>query len=151
MIERMVVGFAFTADRGSVILIRKERPEWQKGKLNGVGGHIEQGEHPAEAMSREFEEETGVHLPKTRWERVVMMEGSDWHVTFFRALLTNLDRHHIQTMTDEAVVEVQCDIPGGMIPNLTWLLPLCLDQSGIQLPLQVRDVGPLQVRIVGHE
>ena len=142
MVERMVVGFAFTVDRTSVILIRKNRPEWQKGKLNGVGGHIEQGEHPNKAMEREFEEETGVHVKADRWKRVVMMEGQDWHVTFFKTVLTNLDRHHIQTMTDEAVVEVQCDMPGGMIPNLTWLLPLCLDESGIQLPLQVRDVGP---------
>ncbi len=140
MVERMVVGFAFTADRGSVILIRKERPEWQKGKLNGVGGHIEQGEHPNKAMTREFEEETGVHVKAERWTRVVMMEGHDWHVTFYKCGLTNLDRHHIQTMTDEKVVEVQCDIPKGMIQNLTWLLPLCLDESGIQLPLQVRDV-----------
>lgn len=141
MVERMVVGFAFTADRGSVILIRKNRPEWQKGKLNGVGGHIEQGEHPADAMTREFHEETGLFIRKERWERVVMMEGSGWHVTFFKCVLTNLDRHHIQTMTDEAVVEVQCDIPKGMIQNLTWLLPLCLDDSGIQLPLQLRDIG----------
>ena len=41
--ERMVVGFAFTEDRRSVILIRKNRPEWQAGRLNGVGGHIEPG------------------------------------------------------------------------------------------------------------
>lgn len=141
MVKRMVCGFAFTADRGSVILIRKNRPEWQKGKLNGVGGHIEQGEHPNDAMTREFQEETGLYVRKDRWERVVMMEGDKWHVTFFKCVLTNLDRHQIQTMTDEAVVEVQCDMPAGMIPNLTWLLPLCLDESGIQLPLKVRDVG----------
>ena len=141
MVERMVVGFAFTVDRKSVILIRKERPPWQKGKLNGVGGHIEQSEHPNKAMEREFEEETGVHIAAKRWERVVMMEGQDWHVTFFKCTLTNLDRHHIQTMTDEAVVEVQCDIPGGMIQNLSWLLPLCLDETGVQKPIQVRDLG----------
>lgn len=141
MVERMVVGFAFTVDRSSVILIRKERPEWQKGKLNGVGGHIEQGEHPNKAMTREFEEETGVHIRPERWERVAMMEGTGWHVTFYKTVLTNLDRHHIQTMTDETVVEVQCDIPKGMIPNLTWLLPLCLDDSGIQFPLNLKDVG----------
>ena len=141
MVERMVVGFAFTSDRKSVILIRKERPDWQKGKLNGVGGHIEQGEHPNKAMEREVEEETGVHIRAERWTRVVMMEGQDWNVMFFRCILTNLDRHHIQTMTDEAVVEVQCDIPGGMITNLSWLLPLCLDETGVQLPLKVIDLG----------
>ena len=51
------VGFEFTASNDLVLLIRKNRPEWQKGKLNGIGGHIKVGETPLEAMRREFEEE----------------------------------------------------------------------------------------------
>ncbi len=35
-----VVGFMFTEDEKQVVLIEKKRPEWQAGKLNGVGGKI---------------------------------------------------------------------------------------------------------------
>ena len=47
-----------------------------------------QGEHPAKAMEREFEEETGVFVHRDKWERVVMMEGDGWFVTFFRTFLS---------------------------------------------------------------
>ena len=35
-----VVGFMLSIDGEDVALIRKERPAWQKGRLNGIGGHI---------------------------------------------------------------------------------------------------------------
>jgi 8-oxo-dGTP diphosphatase len=40
-------GFLFSLDRTRVLLIRKRRPAWQAGRLNGVGGKIEPGETPA--------------------------------------------------------------------------------------------------------
>jgi len=35
------LGFAFYRSRRKVVLIRKTKPDWQRGKLNGVGGKIE--------------------------------------------------------------------------------------------------------------
>ena len=57
-----VVGFAFnsTQNFNSVVLINKNRPDWQAGKYNGIGGHIEPGETTYEAITREFDEEAGV-------------------------------------------------------------------------------------------
>ena len=40
---------------GIVVLTHKNRPAWQAGKLNGVGGKIELLESPVAAMVREFE------------------------------------------------------------------------------------------------
>jgi len=56
--HRYVVGFLFSEDQSRVLLVWKNRPAWQNGKLNGVGGKIEAGETPLQAMEREFKEET---------------------------------------------------------------------------------------------
>src|ERR1035437_6897488 len=49
-------------NKGIVWLIRKARPEWQKGMLNGIGGHVEENENTMTAMTREFNEETGLTI-----------------------------------------------------------------------------------------
>ena len=54
-----VLGFMFNEAESKVLLVWKNRPAWQAGKLNGVGGKIEAGETPVQAMNREFAEETG--------------------------------------------------------------------------------------------
>lgn len=48
----------------NVLLIRKNRPQWQAGKMNGVGGKVEPGETPQGAAPRELFEETGLAMVK---------------------------------------------------------------------------------------
>lgn len=72
-----VCGFMCSYDLTRFLLIRKTHPEWQKGKLNGIGGKIEKKEQlvgavwltesPFEAMIREFHEETGITTTRNRW------------------------------------------------------------------------------------
>jgi 8-oxo-dGTP diphosphatase len=57
-----VVGFLFGHDKTMVALIKKSRPEWQKGMLNGIGGKIENSENALTAMRREFKEEAGADV-----------------------------------------------------------------------------------------
>ena len=67
-----------------VALIRKNRPAWQKGKLNGIGGHIEQTDKtPYDAMVREFEEETGFSEYTCFWYEFASLEGESYKVYFF--------------------------------------------------------------------
>jgi len=141
MSERMVVGFAFKEDRTGVVLIRKNRPEWMSGMLNGVGGHIEGRETPRQAIAREFEEETAIHVPLSRWFEIVQMRGKKWAVTFFKAFLSRSDIHFMTSMTDEKVMLISCENENelNMVPNLSWLIPLALDESGIQFPIMMRD------------
>jgi 8-oxo-dGTP diphosphatase len=113
-----VLGFAFTPHQ-EVILIRKKRPDWQVGKLNGVGGHIEEGENSYQAMVREFKEETGV--AHVAWAPFCIMKSPNWVVHCFAA------RGVIgaETKTDEEVVLVDMlDLPIDVIPNLRWLIPM---------------------------
>lgn len=60
------LGLAFRDD--DVLLMVKDHPEWQKGKLNGIGGHLERNEGFNEAMIREFKEETGVNTKFDDWK-----------------------------------------------------------------------------------
>lgn len=65
---RYCVGFAFSENFKSVLLIKKDtknkekRLRWMHGKYNGIGGHCENGETPIRAMRREFLEETGLKI-----------------------------------------------------------------------------------------
>ena len=118
----MVVGFAFTPDLQQVVLIRKRRPEWQAGRLNGVGGKIEEQETPRQAMSREFDEEAGVRIPPAEWAPFAVLTGDGYRVHFF----ATINAKELRSRTDE-IVEVHrtLQLPyGEMIRNLAWLIPM---------------------------
>ena len=129
--QTYVLGFLFSDEGDKVALIRKNKPEWQSGKLNGIGGKVEHTEVPLQAMRREFEEETG--SPLEAWERFACMQGQGWTVHAFRAFSTEaLER--CRTMEQEQVIIVQ---PRDLfffagrpyIFNLNWLIPLALDKG----------------------
>lgn len=96
-----VVGFAFNKGiKDRVVLIKKNKPKWQKGLLNGVGGKIEVGESPIEAMQREFKEETGIDHKK--WDYVGNMSGEKWVVEIFTCELEDI--YDAKTITDEKII-----------------------------------------------
>ncbi len=138
-LEEMVVGFLFDPTQTVVVLIEKNRPEWQKGRLNGPGGHVEPGETSSQAMAREFEEEVG--LGNIEWTKFAVLHGEGWIVHFFTAL----DGRAITptSNTDERVEAVLVDdiaTSKKVIPNVKWLVPLALDSY--------RDEGPGMAAVV---
>lgn len=56
----MIYTVAFAFAGSTVLLIRKAKPDWQKGLLNGIGGKLEGSESVLECTVREFREETGL-------------------------------------------------------------------------------------------
>ena len=125
-----VVGFLRENDK--ILLIKKNRPAWQAGKLNGIGGHIEALETPHEAMVREFAEETGLKV--WNWKRSVTMEGPDWIVYVFCAYGPV---YQAMSVTDENVLVVRMDrLPENVLPNLHWLIPLCFDRQ-VSIPAEI--------------
>ena len=101
-----VVGFAFDENEKNVILVRKERPEWQKGALNGPGGHIEDGESMLVAMAREFKEEVGIETNPYVWRHKVTIQGKGWRVYFLSLRLTDKVFYSAKSVTDELVMFV---------------------------------------------
>lgn len=45
--------------RAETLLVLKDKPAWQRGKLNLPGGKVEEGESPEQAATRELKEEAG--------------------------------------------------------------------------------------------
>jgi len=120
--NKMVVGFPFY-DFDLVYLIRKNRPEWQAGKLNGIGGHVEEGETAIDAMIRECAEETGILV--TDWTHVCVMKGEDFYLDVFTTQLPL--GIAMETKTDEQIV--RCSIHRlcfeQTIPNTRFLVSMC--------------------------
>jgi 8-oxo-dGTP diphosphatase len=111
----------------AVLLIRKNRPAWQAGKLNGIGGRIESEETPDQAMRREFFEETGIE--HQAWQCFcTLRDDRGWLVHFFYA---TGDVLKAKSLTDEAVV--CCGLPAlsksEALPNLQWLIPMALSMK----------------------
>jgi len=126
-----VVGFLFSPDREWVILIRKTKPDWQKGRYNGVGGKIETTDvAPVDAMIREFKEETDVNI--TEWDDVAVLESPQYNVHVFKA--SSSEFTNVITTTEEEVCIVEVSSIYSMseleiVPNLKWLIPLALNDE----------------------
>jgi 8-oxo-dGTP diphosphatase len=128
-VKRYVVGFMLDSTLTKVVLIRKNRPEWQKGKLNGVGGKVEENESPWDAIHREFFEETGVVT--TGWRLFSVYNGGDLGVPgslyeiYFYWMIGDVTKP--KTNTDEEVVVVDVSSLADRtdaIPNLRWLVQM---------------------------
>jgi 8-oxo-dGTP diphosphatase len=147
--KHYVAGLMFSYDRQQVALIRKQKPEWQRGKLNGVGGKVEAGETAIEAMAREFKEETGCQTAEESWKLFCVMHGNNdggegsFRVDFF----TNTGPLSYLVSTEEEKIEIiQTDsvhaTRGDMIENLAWLIALAIDH--------MHDGRPAMVEVIYH-
>jgi 8-oxo-dGTP diphosphatase len=121
-----VCGFLFSPDKSRVLLIRKRRPTWQAGLLNGVGGKIEPSDPcPLHAMTREFREEASLTI--TDWQHCLTLTAPTWAGHFFRSFAP-LDAAH--PLTDELLeTHPTSRLPKDTIPNLHWIIPLLLDDD----------------------
>ena len=132
-----VLGFAFDRLAGEVCLIRKRRPAWQRGKLNGVGGSLDGNEDEAHAMRREFREETGVDIEESRWRifaRLTTIRPGVARIWLFTANLEPGDDP--RTCEDEEVIEMPLihlrDLdPADIHDNLSWMIPMALAESSV--------------------
>jgi 8-oxo-dGTP pyrophosphatase MutT (NUDIX family) len=111
-----------------ILVIAKQKPAWQLGKLNLIGGKVEPNEPVLDAAVRELKEETGLELHSNEIELMGEITGETWHIWCYSAVVTH------------TVLEPQ---PGEMekvfwmnwgelkndprlIPNLKVIIPLML-------------------------
>lgn len=134
-----VVGFLFSENYEDVVLIKKAKPEWQKGLMNGVGGKIElYDSSPAAAMTREFEEEAGVKIEN--WDEFMKLEGWNSVIYFFRA---SGDITNVKTMENsgEEVVKIKIyDLINQFdqcVHNIRWIVPLALTNDNFKGQIKI--------------
>lgn len=128
-----VLGFRFCVEeltgRRKVALIKKTKPAWQAGKLNGIGGKIEQFETLMGAMVREFHEETDVQTGDWRQFGVLEHDGHDIYL-----FVSHGKEERLKQMTDEAPSWVYLEDVHVMpsMSNLAWMIPLALDKDQVK-------------------
>lgn len=125
-----VLGFCFNEEKTSVVLIRKNKPTWQAGLLNGVGGKIECGESAFEAMVREFKEEVGVKTSTIDWKLFCNLRGKDFTVYCFKCF--NSEAWSKASQQEVEYVEkhfVQQVYRPYCISNVPWLIEMAIDEN----------------------
>lgn len=123
------VGFLHSDNE--IVLIEKNRPDWQKGLLNGVGGHIEKDETPKQCMQREFWEETGVLIPLKDWKHFLTLEGDYARIYVYAAEAGSELLYKTRTLTDEkvGVYSLWKTSMINTVPNLNWIIPMMLQRD----------------------
>lgn len=155
MTIRYCLGFMFSNRTPVVLLLRKQHPEWQKDKLNGVGGkvRVDKGESDLAAMVREFKEETGIDTVESDWDHYANLLGPMVWVDQPNSMEKVLEREYVvlcyravgliekaQMMTDERpelVMYKTIPLKDDIIWNMNWLVPLALDKT-IREPVDVK-------------
>ena len=136
-------GFIFNKKKDEVLLIRKNRPQWQAGMFNGIGGHTEAGETPLECMIRESKEETTIE--DKNWQEIAILDSAGFQVNFFA--IYNQDLNKIRPLTDELTYPImikdiynpQYYFYNNIQRNLRVLIALAIDDSGIRIPIKLTE------------
>jgi 8-oxo-dGTP pyrophosphatase MutT (NUDIX family) len=127
-----VAGFMFEGDTSKgedekIILIRKNKPAWQAGLCNAVGGKVENYETPVMAMQREFKEETDVL--NSEWQLFASLSCKNGDKVDFFYVTSASGVGDVEPMTEENLVIVPLrelsDL--ALVPNLHWLVRMALE------------------------
>lgn len=132
------IGFPFNKNN-EVILIRKNRPPWQNSMLNGIGGKVELGELPEQAMIRECEEEAGIRIENWTHCLTVICYEDDAILYIYKTYVENFD--NFQAKTDESLeIHDRHNLPDTVIPNLEWIVPLVY--FDVDFPIKIFQKSP---------
>ena len=118
--------------------MRRTRAAWQAGRINALGGKLQEGESALDAARREVREEAGVDVAE--WVEVLEWEDLEYRMHVVRAVSARA--WGVRTVEDQEVFLADvARLPDEVIGNLRWLVPLALDDD-VALPIRVRSANP---------
>lgn len=143
--KEYVAGFIFDLMGNRVLLIRKTKPAWQAGLYNGIGGKIEPGETPLQAIKREIKEE--VNLDINTWKHYCCLEGDvcldtgkGWKVHWFYTFTNKIANFKNNTDEIAEIFNVKL-LPEDLIPNIPYLMHMALNWEKDRVEfLQIKDL-----------
>jgi len=123
------LGFIFDSTLEYVLLVYKNSPAWQAGKINGVGGKTEPGETAVACMVRECQEETTLVIRDAAWAsfaHIKETQKSDhpWMIEVFAAKYDGPTTDAKQNDHEEIEWFPYQAVPDNAISNLHFLIPL---------------------------
>ncbi len=153
MKQEYVLGFVFDAKLERVLLIKKNRGPKNvamTGKLNGLGGHVEEYDNSVyTAMRRECFEECGLDINEEDWIKFCMLDAEFGIVYCFYAIINSFYKLETKygglwndpiykSMEDEQVCDywVKAGCKVGVygdytelphMANLDWMIPMALN------------------------
>jgi 8-oxo-dGTP pyrophosphatase MutT (NUDIX family) len=107
----------------AVVLTKLHGPAFLLGRINFPGGHIEEGETPAQAASRECKEEADLTIPVQDWSLVRHVVFKDAELFTYCAICADI--FSAKSMTDE-VIEVRM-LPAALAEALQFPERYCPD------------------------
>lgn len=132
--QHYTIGALFNFDLTMVLLIQKNKPEWQRGKYNLPGGKVEpiyeeqreRLESPEECIEREMFEESELIILEEDWKYVgiiknISKDGYRVHLLTHR-LPTNDLPTTIQNTPEPTNWFPISNMPSNRISNLSWLI-----------------------------
>jgi len=127
--KKYTIGIIFNETCSKVLLILKNRPDWQKGLYNFPGGHIEKREIAEECVGREIQEECGLNILYGQWEHIgTILNKENYKVEIFTTKYNPKYNGKVKTMEDQEVSWFPIDsLPKNLITNLTWLIPFAIN------------------------
>jgi 8-oxo-dGTP diphosphatase len=127
--KKYSLGFIFNSSYTHVLLIHKNNPDWQRGKINGIGGKIEEDESAIKCIIRETMEETGIKTEEKDWIHYGQIVNGDKSTSQLFYCLYTGSQSDAATQEDEEIEWFVVDrLPKNIMSNLSWLIPLALDK-----------------------
>lgn len=125
------LGLIYNPKNTQILLQLKDKPDWQHGRYNGIGGKVEQNETPDHAMLRKGIEEIGVEAAWTHKGQIKVNEHLiDLYKTNLSGTSIRYAIKHAQRNTNETLDLSWIDqMPENILSNLTYLVPMLADDK----------------------
>lgn len=104
--KEYVLAFIFDTKLNQILLIKKNRPDYQAGLLNGIGGKIEPNETPIKAVHREVFEETNLNIPENDFVSFGEFSNEFFKIYLFFTKINNINQAISKTDEEVKVIEI---------------------------------------------